>query len=409
MVRLILFLFALSAPVFAQEQLPADKARLRVILDQLETPPVEGQMLLATVRGDYRVTIALQDLTVPRTRSFDWVQLERDQWTMEQVDGFPTQVMRRRIAIFPQRAGDLVFPTLGHKLTVVTPGGGRAEHIVESEPVEVSVRPAHGQPWLPVSEIEFSDEWNKDPGALPMGETVQRRVVIRALGATAKMLPEQPEIRAPWLISFASPEKRTTELTPLGPLTTVVWEWSLRPKTGEKGVIPDIQFPYFDTASQSAGALVLKAAPVGYEAAPDALKPSPWRSDFTAFWYPALGLALGMLTPWLVTGSDSRLRSRAELSRILGRFRPDPARLRLARAARRGDARAMRQAAADLAAKLAPDRAAVIREMLAPLDRQLFGPNVTTSTPLRSLARRILAFTRSTSRAPSTGAYAKES
>lgn len=183
----------------------------------------------------------------------------------------------------------------------------------------MTVRPALGQPWLPVRAIEFSDEWSKDPGVLPLGQTARRRIVIRALGATSDMLPPQPEIRASWLISLTSPEKRATELTPLGPLATVVWEWSLRPKTGERGVIPEIRIPYFDTGSGAPGAVLLKAAPVGYAAAPDATKTAAWRSGFTGLLYPTLGLALGLLVPFVALGDGMRPRSRAELARLLGR------------------------------------------------------------------------------------------
>ncbi|MBC7142221.1 MAG: hypothetical protein H5U18_08705 [Rhodobacteraceae bacterium] len=67
MVRLVALLLVLALPAAAQEALPDDEARLQVILDPLEAEPFEGQMLLATVRGEYRVTIALQELTIPRS------------------------------------------------------------------------------------------------------------------------------------------------------------------------------------------------------------------------------------------------------------------------------------------------------------------------------------------------------
>lgn len=397
MVRLaaVLLALVLAPPVFARPPLTERQASLEVILDPLEAQPVAGQMLLATVRGEYRVRIALEDLTLPRSGSFDWMQLARDQWTEEQVDGLPTQVMRRRIAIFPRRAGSLQFPGLEHRLTIFTEDGGRADHAVASDPVPISVRPAPGAPWLPVTAIEFSEDWDRDPATLPMGESARRRVVIRALGATAEMMPVRPEIRAPWLISFPSPEQRTTELTPLGPLSTLVWEWSLRPKTGERGVIPEIRIPYFDVETQRPGALLLAAATVSYAAAPDAAEPAPWRSDFTGTGYLVAGFGLGLLTPLLMLGAGARLRSGAEIVRILARLGPHPARRRLQRAAGRGDAAAMRRAAADLLANLPPERTVAARQVLSPLDRQLFGPPPSVPVALPPLARRFLRLLRS--------------
>ena len=388
MVKWLALLLILAAPVAAQDSLPVDKARLEVILDPMEEQPFEGQMLLATVRGEYRVRIALEDLTLPRSASFDWLQLDRDEWTVEQVDGLPTQVMRRRIAIFPQRAGNLTFPALDHRLTIFTGDGGRSEHVVTSRPLPITVEAALGQPWLPVGAIEFSEEWSKDPAMLPLGQSVTRRVVLRALGATDKMMPTQPSLRMPWLISFSSPGERSTELTPLGPVTTVVWEWTLRPKTGERGVIPAIEIPYFDTTAHRSGTVVIDASPLAYAAAPGEADAPAWQSRFTGIWYPALGFLFGLLLPAALFGPGTRLRSRAELAAVFKRaFHPVRTRRRLRRAARTGDAMALRQEALGAARDLPAERAMALRRALEPLDRMLFDALPPAPVDLPSLAR----------------------
>lgn len=389
MVKWLVVLLLVACSAAAQESLPADKARLELILEPIEDGLFERQMLLATVRGEYRVRIAREDLPIPRSPSFDWVQLDRDQWSVEQVDGLPTQILRRRIALFPKRAGNLTFPALRHHLTIFTDDGGRSEHLIESLPVSVTVQKALGQPWLPVRAIEFSEEWSKDPATLPLGESVKRRVVLRALGATDQMMPGQPNLRLPWLISFTSPSQRVTELTALGPVTTVVWEWTLRPKTGERGVLPAIEIPYFDTKINKPGTVVLGASPLSYAAAPDDSAAPMWRSRFTGMWYPAAGFLTGLLAPLLIFSSGTRLRTRAELVSALARFCSDPVRRRLRLAARNGDAMALRQAALRLAADLPDERVIALRRYLEPLDRMLFDIQPPARVDLKSLAREL--------------------
>ncbi|SFR12319.1 BatD family protein [Poseidonocella sedimentorum] len=394
MVRVLaLWLALLAAPALAQTPLPAEAARLELILDPVEGPLREGQMLLATLRGEYRVRIALEDLPIPHSADFDWIQLARDDWTLEQVDGLPTQVMRRRLALFPQSAGALSFPALTHQLTIFTPDGGRSTHPVTSAPVTIQVSPALGEPWWPVRAVEFSESWSRDPAGLPLGETVRRRVILRALGATDQMMPPQPALRAPWLISFSRPPERSTELTPAGPVTTVVWEWSLRPKTGERGVLPAIRIPYYDTGAQRAGEVVLPAVPLAYAAAAGEGAQEPWRAAFTGWAYPlaggAAGLVAGAVLPMLLFGRNRRLKSRAELRAQLARLLPDPAKRRLSRAARRGDGHALRWAARSLAQEMPPGRRDRVLAEIDALDRALFAEEPGPKPDLRRLARKL--------------------
>ena len=78
------------------------------------------------------------------------------------------------------------------------------------------------------------------------------------------MLPSQPELREPWLITFTPPEERTVQLTPEGPVSTVVWVWYLRPITGAPGVIPQVDIPYFDTKDRTTKFVTVPSSPIGY-------------------------------------------------------------------------------------------------------------------------------------------------
>lgn len=259
----------IATPLIAQELTPDEEfdVRLELVLDPRETLLLEGEMVLATIRGFYRETITNEELKLRRMTDFDWIQLSPDKWTEQPIDGRRTVVFERRIAIFPKRPGDLTILPIAHELELMNRAQQRQLSLVRSEPVTLKVTPkpeGAGSDWLPVKEIEISDTWSADPRVLKDGDNVERRIVLRALGVPPELLPKQPPLREPWLITFAPPEERTVQLTPQGPVSSAVWVWYLRPITGEPGVIPSVSIPYFDTSDRSAKSIVVPSSPIGY-------------------------------------------------------------------------------------------------------------------------------------------------
>ena len=278
MVRILVFLLLLATPLTAQEH---ETLSLELVLDPRDAPPMEGEMILATIRGIYRETITNEELKLRSMTDFDWTRLGQDEWTDQRVDGRMSRVFERRIAFFPKRAGMLEILPIVHELEVSGDSGQRETVLVRSESVRIEVgeKPAGAEEtWFPVRALEISDTWDADAAQLEDGQSVTRRVVLRALGATPEMMPQQPALREPWLITFTPPEERDFQVTSQGPVTTLVWVWKLRPITGEPGVIPEVVIPYFDTETRTARTARLTAAPVGY-ASFGANAASGWRED----------------------------------------------------------------------------------------------------------------------------------
>lgn len=288
---LLLCFLIFAGPLWAQEQTPdADfDVRLELVLDPRTEAPLEGEMVLATIRGFYRETITNEDLKLRRMTDFDWIQLKPDLWTEQPIDGLPTVVFERRIALFPKRSGALTLFPIAHELELMNRANRRQKSLVRSDPLtlEVAAKPAGaGSDWLPVNAIEFSDTWSKDASILVDGENVERRVVLRALGVPPELLPKQPPLREPWLITFTPPEERSVQLTPEGPVSTVVWVWYLRPITGAPGVIPAVDIPYFDTVERKTKSIAIPASPIGYASFANNAS-SGWSSGFepnTTLW-----------------------------------------------------------------------------------------------------------------------------
>lgn len=341
-------------------------ARLMVLHDHGN--PVVAEMVELTLRGEYDLTVSLEDMQFPGSADYDWIQIARDDWHKERVQGRLLQIFERRIALFPRRAGPLTIGPIAHRLTHVRPDGQRAEMVVTSAPTTLNVRPfPAAAPPLAARQLTLTDELSADPGRLRKDEILTRRVTIEALGALAHQLPARPDLTEPWLISFTQPERRETLLTDQGPVARVIWEWQLRPKTGEPAILRAHAFSWFDTDSRQVEVAPLKPIPFGFVgfgsnfgAAPQAV----WRNLPLAL----LALLGGMGAALALLLRGQGLLPAGALRRRLRRWWPGPHARAMRRAARSGDLAALR-AAADrhLHWQGRPPPA-----VLADLDRQLY-------------------------------------
>jgi hypothetical protein len=336
MVKWIALLLALVAS-------SAHADSLRLVVPQ--TQPVVGEMIPIILRGEYTSLITLETLTFPNSDQYDWIQLARDQWRDEQVDGRTGRVLERRIAVFPRHAGPLTIGPVTHHLTVVGANNLREPLDVTAPPLTLTIAhfPAESTP-LSARSLTIEETLSAAPGALRDGETLTRRVTVKAEDTLPHLLPARPALREPWLISFAAPEQRTMQPTPDGPVTTVTWEWHLRPKTGEPGVLPAVAIPWFDTAARQMRTAEIPAIPFGYASFRDnrtGVDHLPTGQISAAL----LAVAAGLIVGLAATFAGLSRRRRADMLRKLRRLSPfDPTRRRLKRAARTGDLFAIRRA-----------------------------------------------------------------
>ncbi|QIB33689.1 BatD family protein [Ancylobacter pratisalsi] len=364
---------------------------LRLLLPE-GVRPVVGEMLPVTLRGEYTSRIALETLTFPSSENYDWMQLARDQWRDEEIGGRTVRVFERHLAVFPRHAGTLAIGPVTHHLTVVDEKNLRAPLDVTAAPVSLAIAPYpdKGTP-LSARNLTIEDDLSAAPGALRDGETLVRRVTLKADGALPHMLPPRPALREPWLISFAAPEQREMLPTATGPVTTLVWEWHLRPKTGEPGVLPPVSIPWFDTVTREMRTAEIPALPFGYASFHDNRSgtgrlPSPEEA------MGVIAVALGILTGLGLCVSGLAPRRRADLRRALQRLSPfDPTRRELKRAARSGDLVALRRASEAYLRRRRELGLRVTGCETAALDAALYGRNTGEGDYDRQVRSRMLA------------------
>lgn len=365
-IRAALIWLILSSAAFAQD------ARLMVLHDHGN--PVVSEMIELTVRGEYDLTVSLEDMQFPNSPDYDWIQIARDDWHKERVNGRLLQIFQRRIALFPRRAGPVTIGPINHDLTHIQGNGQRAETTLTAPPVTLSILPfPAAAPPLSARQLTLTDELSADPGRLKKDEILTRRVTIEALGTLAHHLPARPDLTEPWLITFTQPEHRETLLTAAGPVARVVWEWQLRPRTGEPAILHAHAFSWFDSDSRQVEVAPMKPIPFGFAGFGSnfGAQQVVWRNWPLALLAVGLGMVAALAAMLRGQGVVSIAAIRRRWRRQWRRLWPGPQARVMRRAAEAGDLSALRGAA---------DRHLHWRgqsppAILADLDRQLYASN----------------------------------
>ncbi|WP_254703950.1 hypothetical protein [Roseovarius sp. THAF9] len=379
---LALAMFVLLIPAIASGQtreVRPGELKLEVSVEERQATPFTREMVLLTIRGTYRRYITREKLVQPELEGFNWSQLGPDTWREERVDGRKVKVFIRRMAVYPERPGDLTIGAFRHRLTLTDEGDDWFEHDVASEPItiEVDPAPADGEWWFPVRQLEVSDQWSNAPDQLTPGEGVLRVIRVEALGATPEMIPPMPELSSPSGMIFAHPEKRLIQLTPEGPKTIAFWRWTIRPGNDVSAVVEPLGFDYYDTTTREKRTVEINAQRVAYgervtesgAGAPATAQAVPEPAEAVLPGGPALAAALAVFAAALALG----LRGRAwtgvpRLSDWVPGWHPQRRALRCA--ARAGRVGEVRKALVALSG--AGPGAETYRTRLAELDRAIY-------------------------------------
>jgi hypothetical protein len=354
-----------------------EELELTVTVEETEHVPFVREMVLLTIHGVYRRHITREELIQPGFEGFSWTQLGADVWREERMDGQKVKTMTRRMAVYPDRAGDLTIGAFTHKLTLTDEGDEWFEHEIRSDPVTVKVAPAPPGDawWFPVKNLRISDQWSNAPDQLERGEGVLRVIRLEALGVTPEMIPPMPELTSPSGMIFPHPDKRLVELSPQGPITYAFWRWTIRPGNDTSAVVEPLTLEYYNTHLRAPQQVTISAQRVAYgdvlpRAGPPQLQDAGGAGPVRLPGWPMAGLAAIVFAAGLAAAlAGRRITGWSALHRfsIL-----DPLGRALQRAARSGDASQTRRCAARIIARDGASDAR--RALLADLDAQIFDP-----------------------------------
>ena len=264
---MILLLLLLPLAGGAQTIVDPDDLRLSISLEEAVDAPYEQEMVLLTIHGVYRRHITRENLSHPALPGLNWMQLGSDHWYDSRVNGVLVKNMVRRMALFPEQAGEITIPPFTHRLTLLDDDNKWFEHDIQSNSLRLTVRPAPAVDgwWFPVRNLQVSDQWSNAPDQLGAGDGVLRVVRLTAVGAAPDLLPPMPDLQSPSAHIFAHPEKRLVELSPQGPVSIAFWRWTIKPKSPPSSILEPITFPYFDTTERVSKIVKIAAQRVAFE------------------------------------------------------------------------------------------------------------------------------------------------
>ncbi|MBY6047204.1 hypothetical protein [Vannielia litorea] len=376
MKALVAWLMLAGAALAQASEVRPGEIELTVTVEDAGAMPFAGEMVLMTIHGVYRRHIARESLVQPELEGFAWMQLGQDYWYETRERGQPVKNFRRRMALFPERDGQLEIGSFTHHLTLIDADDDWFDHDLRSAPVPLQVAPAPARDWwFPARRLEVSDSWSNAPDQLAQGEGVLRIVRVAATGAAPQMIPPMPELRSPSGLVFAHPEKRLVELSPEGPVSVAFWRWTIQPGNGVSAITEPMEFEWYDTVARQPRRVRIGAQRVAYT------EPLVARPGIAVAGADRGRSALAAAGFGVVAGLAVLLWGQK-----LGRPRfADPLRWRIRQAARRGDLTALRRAGAALVRRDGRGQGALAR-----LDDAVFGRG--TDTPnLTGIARALLA------------------
>ena len=203
---LLLVLFGASL-AHAQQSVEPGDIKLELELEERAQPPHPGEMILLTIHGTYRIPVVRENLVQPALDGIDWMQLGEDHWYKAFEDGFEVLKLMRRMALFPQRSGDIEIPPFTHELDLIP--RQRAEVSVElvSNSLTLTAAPPleTADWWFPVRNLEIADQWSNQPEALDPGSAALRVVTLIVDGAPPQRIPPMPEMTGAGAFIFPHP------------------------------------------------------------------------------------------------------------------------------------------------------------------------------------------------------------
>jgi hypothetical protein len=188
------------------------------------------------------------------------------------VDGVRYGIYEKNYVIFPQRSGELIIPDIvfrgeltdgSSNFVFRNPNMRPVTAFAEGYTVEVKERPAAfpaNSTWLPATDIQISESWDKDITRLNPGDSVERTIVIVASGLDGAALPPlgRPDIDR----MNVYPEQPVIERMVVDGniVGTRIEKYVLVATEAGSVVIPEVNLPWWDVTNNELRSSVIPAS-----------------------------------------------------------------------------------------------------------------------------------------------------
>lgn len=169
--------------------------KIWIEVDIYPESPFIGEQTLVTIRLVSSQPILNGFLSEPRLEQANVVHLGIDQAYVETINGKPFNILQRKLALFANKAGELMFPVVQFlgEIDALNANNLPRQILRKSDPITLTILEppsTHiGSDWLPMTELEISDQWVGLDSDLKMGDSISRTISIRATGLTSDKLP----------------------------------------------------------------------------------------------------------------------------------------------------------------------------------------------------------------------------
>lgn len=171
--------------------------RIWIAVDAYPETPYVGEQILITIKLISSRPILNGALSEPRQEQASLVHLGIDQVYVQTIEGRPFHILQRRLAVFANHAGQLLFPPVRFLGEVDDPNAkGLARQILRrSAPLTLTIlEPPSaytGDDWFAMTDLEISDHWIGLDNNLKPGDSISRTISLRSTGLPSAMLPKQ--------------------------------------------------------------------------------------------------------------------------------------------------------------------------------------------------------------------------
>lgn len=218
---------------------------------------VQAQILY-TVKVYRAVATRQPRLSEPEVTGVDaLIQVAGEERTYESIlSGKSYDVVERVYAVFPQESGEVRISPARFEARVLRNGRISGRKVFESQAIVVNVKPIPPPPddypgaaWLPAKQVELREEWSREPGKLPAGEPITRRLTVTALGQLSTQIPViEPVISDGVRIYPDKPELRDSPEV-AGILAARTDQYAMIGVAAGMVSMPDLELPWWDIAA----------------------------------------------------------------------------------------------------------------------------------------------------------------
>lgn len=210
------------------------------------------EQLILTVQLYFSGNLIRGELSEPEHPNAIIESLGRQQEFTRHRDGTRYRVVERRYAIFPQQPGELSLAPISFE-GQARDATGQLRFLRDRQQLfEVRVKPVPedypaGQPWLPASDVNLTEDGLPSSDELSTGSNLNRKLTLQAVGLPSEALPALPQTMPDAIRSYPEQPLRNTETTTGGVRSTLQQVSALVPVQAGDAMLPAIRVPWWNT------------------------------------------------------------------------------------------------------------------------------------------------------------------